>query len=900
MAGGEQLAERCGQVATHTREALAWVTDERNEATVGPDRKSLVQKLRRAARRAEKLGRAARTRMSVSVFGPSQAGKSFLVSVLARPKDGGLTSNFPDPAGKLDFIKEINPEGEGESTGLVTRFTIHGYTAPPGFPVRLRLLSEADVARILINSFFWDGDKSETEPTAEELSALLGTFRGRAGPAAAPGLGPEDVMEIQEYVGKFSARSTYAAALAGFWEEAIDLAPRLSIADRAAFLAITWGRHEAFTALYARLAAALEQLGNAEDAFAGLDALTPRDDSIIDVKLLTGLDRDDGPTLTVTTAAGHRATLQKSVVTALTAELVMPMADKPHDMFGETDLLDFPGARTRDEKPLGGFLKGGSGPLKECVLRGKVAYLFDRYVTDQEITAMMLCIPDSNVETGGLSNLVAEWVAATHGSTPEKRATVETLLFFVLTKFDKHLIDSAGSGDDASSRFDKRMRMSLLEKFGTMPDSWPRTWAPDRPFDNCYWLRNPNFPAESVINYENGREIELRPDKVARLDEMKTGCCASELVQTHFRDPAAAWDAAMGLNDGGVEYLVGGLDKVCRPDSKVRQIAAQLDRVAGDLVMALDDHYVSDDVEKRIEDKRRAAGEVIDCLYTALESHRFGAVLSQLLVGQDAIYDRIVRVPASVRLTSATAQPDRAAAPAGGGAGGVVRPMLAGGGAGVVRPAIGGAAVAAAPVAEDAPKPDAGRPRIRTMTAEAFQAETAVEVWIDELKRFLENVDQLARFGFTEPVANALVAELIHGLRRTRVIEHTIDRLRATSFGHTVDKQALPAAIICAEQINGFVTYLGCDLLPERDRPTVALPSGGTRPVFSDHRPSDTAADLAQTPRAIAATLWTDWVHALLALFEANAKDGASGTIDIEQNLALGRILTGLRGGAAA
>jgi hypothetical protein len=42
--------------------------------------------------------------------------------------------------------------------------------------------------------------------------------------------------------------------------------------------------------------------------------------------------------------------------------------------------------------------------------------------------------------------------------------------------------------------------------------------------------------------------------------------------------------------------------------------------------------------------------------------------------------------------------------------------------------------------------------------------------------------------------------------------------------------------------------------------------------------------------------MWSDWVFALEALFEANARDGLGGDIDIDQNLALGRILAGLKG----
>ena len=120
--------------------------------------------------------------MSVSVFGPSQAGKSFLVSVLARPSEGRLVADFPGPGGQLDYISEINPEGEGESTGLVTRFTMTKEPMPEGFPIQLNLLSEADVARTIINSFYMDGDQSEPAPDAAGLNAHIEAFKSKAGP----------------------------------------------------------------------------------------------------------------------------------------------------------------------------------------------------------------------------------------------------------------------------------------------------------------------------------------------------------------------------------------------------------------------------------------------------------------------------------------------------------------------------------------------------------------------------------------------------------------------------------------------------------------------------------------------------------------------------------------------
>ena len=58
--------------------------------------------------------------MCVGVFGPSQAGKSYLVSILAQPRRPAAAGAFGDQS--YDFLREINPPRQRESTGLVTRF----------------------------------------------------------------------------------------------------------------------------------------------------------------------------------------------------------------------------------------------------------------------------------------------------------------------------------------------------------------------------------------------------------------------------------------------------------------------------------------------------------------------------------------------------------------------------------------------------------------------------------------------------------------------------------------------------------------------------------------------------------------------------------------------------------
>lgn len=881
MAQDNPLYAKCNLVSSQASAALDWLSVPDTQEIVGANRRSIEQIARRSLRRARKLGRAAMSRMSVSVFGPSQAGKSFLVSVLARPRSGRLVAAYGGPGGELDYIREINPEGEGESTGLVTRFTMQRAPSPDAFPIPVNLLSEADVARVLVNSFYMDGDQSEPVPERDELTAHLDRFRGRMGPAPVPGLDPDDLYEIGEYVERNFGRNAYATAFKGFWDEAGLIASRLAPADRAEFLGVLWGHHKPMSALYMSLITALASLGHSEALHVGLDALTPRETSIIDVKTLRDLAsaQPTTPDLSVCLPDGRKVKIRRGMLCALAAELVLPMRDLPHDIFAETDLLDFPGARNRFEQPLEKTLENAESAVPELLLRGKVAYLFDRYVENQDITSMLLCVPDSNMETMDLPGLVSTWVASTHGASPEQRRLSDCILFFVLTKFDKHLGDSAAQGG-AATRFERRLQASLLEKFTRGRDNWVENWRPGMPFRNCFWLRNPNYFVDGLIDYDEDRnEIRVRPDKEGRLAELKAGCVSSPLVARHFADPEAAWDAALALNDGGVGYLVRALTPVCKSDSKKRQIEVQLAKVAGDLRHVLQPYFLSDDIGQRIEERLGAAGRVIDDLEIVLSRHRFGALLSMLMVDQELIADRIARLPSSVRISSAVSSSRAARAVAGGieGAPGPLRPL---------RPQ---KPVTAQP---DLVEAHAGGSSIRTMTLEDFQAQMAIEVWIEQLKSFQSDEAIQAAYGIRNSSVIDIVSDLIGGAQRQGLAQVIATDLAAISFGLTVDRQAYPAAMLCAERINEYVRYLGTNLIAEKERPRIQLSDGTDRALFLPHLTSDLCDDLPAQPRRVAEELWTDWVFALEDLFRRNAAEG--GTINIESNLRLGDILAQL------
>lgn len=116
-----------------------------------------------------------------------------------------------------------------------------------------------------------------------------------------------------------------------------------------------------------------------------------------------------------------RATLDRTVLTALIAEVTVPLAEQPWDFFAHTDLLDFPGARSRKEhEDIDKALAAESG-LGELFLRGKVAYLFQHYNAEQEIAAMLLCVGPSVQEVSTLPKMVTAWIGQTMGATPAAR-----------------------------------------------------------------------------------------------------------------------------------------------------------------------------------------------------------------------------------------------------------------------------------------------------------------------------------------------------------------------------------------------------------------------------------------------------------------------------------------------
>jgi len=921
MPDEQDLRHRCEDIHAGCGEAIDWVNAVRSDSPrLERESDSLIDKLRRTRNLARRLGRAAARQLSVGFFGLSQAGKSYLISALAAGEDGELETELEGR--RLNFIAHVNPPGQGkEATGLVTRFTRRREQTPAGFPLELALLTEVDLAKVLGNAFFHDFDREQVnwDLSPAHIRRHIKALESRRQPGPVAGVDADGVVELLEYFEQRFPKTTQQLR-ADFWPSAINLVPVLEPADRAALLSVLWGEIPELTQTYLQLRAALAKLDHATAVFCPIKALVRADasgtltqaDSIMNVDILERLGRDDADLVEVlprragiAAEAGPPVALPRSLLAALTAELRFVLADPPRTTLLEhVDVLDFPGYRGRlavaDIAEVRKQLKDDQvDPVAQLLLRGKVAYLFERYTDDQEMNLLVLCAPShKQSDVKDLGPVLEAWVHSTQGASAEARARRRPGLIWALTMFDMRLTPTPGQTEDLMRKgWEGMMKLTLLERFGTY--HWLHEWAPGRPFDNLFLVRKPRMAA-AVIETDEEQERRLIPAQAERLDLLKQTFRAEPTVQKHLADPAAAWDAMLALNDGGITRLAAYLGDVASAQSKGARIAEQLDAVADDLVRHRFAGYYRGEGAAELAAKQRLAEGVLAALKPRASG--FAEVLSLLQparAGLRALY-----------LRADDAEGEHSA-----------RAPVAGAAEAVTPPASGafGDLIDLDAVLNRAP-PDDSASGFQAGIAKGNQAGNQIgnrsgsptpssgsrfvsalfRFWVGQLKALPEDNARMAYLGIDRSALDDLTGELITAAERlglepelAQVIDEAEAQAGATRSG-LVERQVH----IAHAHISRFVDYLGCDNMEPDARPRSRLdPRHGVfeppPPIATDRLPA-----LPDSPLNYSGLFILDWFEAFRALAIANAGHATGREIAPEQNARLGAILARIDGRA--
>lgn len=887
----QALLDGSNALASASGKAREWVTRLARSATsVGNEEHSLFEATLRAENLARKLAGSSGRRISAGVFGPSQAGKSYLVSVLGRNKDEPLMADFAGNA--VNFIKELNPAGGKESTGLVTRFTIVSGTRDVQYPVELRLLTETDLVKLLGNSFLSDFDQHQRVLKLADDKSIRDVIARLEGQARGVALHLDEVrmFDIGEYFRANYPTSIGPLTSAGYWDALTRFGHKLPLPQRIELYSQLWGGTPEITRVFTLMQEALERLGHPANARVTMQALLPRERSIIDVdivRLHLGTDADRTDLLVVVPELadgtdGRPVQVSRATLCALVAELKVVMNSQPWDFFDHTDLLDFPGARSREQMhALNIDAEKRADEVRNMVRRGKVSYLFQRYTEERELACMLLCMPPKPAEVKDLTGLVRFWVAQTHGDKPAARAQLPCALFFVLTMFDEELKAKDGDNDSAeTARIDARLESSMFGLY--KHEEWLQDWNGE-PFCNTLFLRNPRFELEGVFEYEEGamprREIGIAARAAGRLGRISQGMLASEHCRKHFADSKRAWDEALSFNDGGVTYLVENLECVLSPTLKTNQLVGRLIDQAKVLDGRLRRFYQADDDASRKE-KEDALLLLLQNLFEATSDsgyRNFVHFLSCMKLADGEVRAAFLNVGSLKKLDAAPSASAAASAAAPPPATKKPNPF------GAPKAAAGSApAVATTPVRQ--------RDRYDQFAGEV------INLWTERVRGLSTRTQTLTALGLDAALASDLANELVIGAHRNGLATQIAQRVRSqvASANLRWDEVADRCAGIAAMLVNDYVAYLGFAGLPVDKRPVFPEPpQPDGRPVFLAP-PVPGKGDipaLGPHREALEDQYFLDWGVSLKQLGLDNINYAGGREIDAKDNLELGGIL---------
>ncbi|HEN8800115.1 TPA: hypothetical protein U8251_002712 [Pseudomonas putida] len=889
----QQLMGAWGAIHKGAGEALEWIEQVRgNAASVEAEADGLGLRLRRARNRAKNLQRSASSPMTVGFFGLSQAGKSYLISALASDANGKLESNFGGQV--LDFIQHVNPPGGGgEATGLVTRFS-HKSTPSQdaSYPVELKLFSEIEVAKILCNAWFedFDHERMDYSFTEQRIQAALNDFEGQEKNQAQAGVSSDDVVALWDYLRSNYEKSTRLLD-EHYWPRAVKLAPRLAPRERAKLFSVLWGGQAPITDLYSVLAGALQRLGHAQTVYAPVsvfkqdtDSVTASPCNIMSVDVLSRLDTGRDQQLQVRPSLDGK--LQASVgisiaqLATLAVEVNFSLLNRPTaSVAQDVDILDFPGYRTRNK-----YLSVDEAAVKEStdevypywnlILRGKVAYLFERYSEAQKMNALVVCTSTmKQSDVISVAPVLTRWIHNTQGATPKERGQRAPGLIWALTMCDGWINSTLGKEDTHLIQAAERlMKITIVERFGSQ--EWMKEWSVGKPFDNTYMVRKPRLKETAFIERDaQGQEHRLIESYAGDIQRLRQYVVDFPTANRHVADTGAAFDAMMTLNDGGISRFSTSFASINDLDFKLARIEEQLEQCRVDLLEHGLNTWREEDFEQLLNKKREktqylldnlgadpdAISELIHALQVPVEQ------LRELYLG--GVYD-IDGIDGE-----ASDEPEQAAkAPAN------------------KAPAISfGNLFANNPSAAPAPAP---KPLAKRLTSEQRFVRAALKAWIKHMRDLGTQPARLANLRLSHEVVEALVEELVSAVRRPLFIEQ-LDAavMRRVLNGMRRDQMVQRQVLTVQLAMRDFLSWFGLLEKPAGERPNSLL--GSREPVFDFYHsvPQGELPVLPEQPPHHEQRFLVDWLSGLAWLTQENAKSGADPEITTEQRRQLAVLL---------
>ncbi len=613
---------------------------------------------------------------AITVYGESQVGKSYLISSLL--SEEGSPFSITDKEGNVhNFIDEINPIGGGtEATSLVSRFSVNYIPKNTSFPVKAYLLSPADIVLVLCDTYFTDIQTEhnqilQTEQINSEINSLVEQLDSRLHQQS---IFIEDhVLDIEDYFKEYLSNNSSNLLYSNFFEKISLVISKTKPSEWKDIFSYLWNKNEKFTELFNILILEYEKLNFSNTIFLPLESVLRKYGTLLDVERLKEIYA--APNIAITDYVADTTVLffdnkqesqvriKKSYLCALTAELVFHQKESlliSKSFMKESDLLDFPGRRARDITMPEKKIKKENIP--ELMIRGKIAYLFNKYSVAGKINIFMLCAKHGQPASRSMPIMLNKWVNEYIDDTPEKREKfIENSkippLFIVGTFFNVNLEydPSKDKKTDHSSlnyRWRQRFERSLTEEvIDTNTYQWFNNWTITSPnFQNIYLLRDFHYSDVSSQIFKGYSKDKKELEEIIPQDypefrqDLRKSFIEYDFVKRHFANPAESWDEAATINKDGTSLIIEKLTIAAANINKARleKTITELNEISQHLLAELLKYFHSNDKDEELQKAKKLAGEIqfkLDKAFSADGIKLYGLMMKEFMLSESKVLE---------------------------------------------------------------------------------------------------------------------------------------------------------------------------------------------------------------------------------------------------------------------
>ena len=643
--------------------SLAWAKDFKKDSFPYDVFKEYRRKLKR-------IRKALSEKCSAAAYGESQVGKSYLMSSLLSSPDMPfvITNGGKD----YSFIDEINPSGGNnakvESTGVITRFTLQNNddSRMKDF-VRISNLSVVDIILLLTDSYYNDikiapDNVLKYDDINKQLDQMEALWSSHV--VQHDKIDEDDIKDIYDYIHDIIGNVASGVIQSNFFKIIASVIKYVAYDKWVDVFSLLWNRNAEISHLFTVLINEYKKLDFQTEVYVPFDAVLRENGTLLKIDWLDtvcGVNADTGKDVIYTDVYDKQGNIichdfSKGNLSALIAELTFELPSsiaRDREFLKKIDLLDFPGARSREK-----FKEADIRTVLPKVLRrGKVAYLFNKYSRSLKISSVLFCHHNDQKTEPTIGETINSWIEANIGSTPKERTEMLANtngiapLFFVATKFN---IDLERTKADTASNIGKLS--AHWNRFDTVfpeivkPNRWLDDWVVpggrfrSASFQNIYPLRDFYWSGKNNVfdGYSDGvkkskeKSVHHFEDYTDYFENLRESFLRNEFVKKHFANPAQTWNDVATINNDGSRPIIRNLNSIADYLEEARRTKYLIDlkNIKQEMYKSLSVYFEPEEDEAKNQKVKKIASDIKRSLTFTVgaQPEIFGRIIDTLMV----------------------------------------------------------------------------------------------------------------------------------------------------------------------------------------------------------------------------------------------------------------------------